>query len=140
MKIKRLSPLAVVPEYKTPGSAGMDLVAIERADVLPGRTKAISIGWAFEIPRGFEGQVRTRSSYAIAGLVVANAPGTIDSDFRGEVKVLLRNCSPTRATVRPGDRVAQLVIASVVSTTVEESDVLSPTERGCGGFGSTGPR
>ena len=140
MKIKRLSPLAIVPQYKTPGSAGMDLVSIELREILPGSTKGISIGWAFEIPNGFEGQVRTRSSYALQGLVVANSPGTIDSDYRGEVKVILRNCTQDSIRVRLGDRIAQLVITALHRATPEECDTLSVTGRGCGGFGSTGAR
>ena len=137
----RLRPDAIVPRYQTPDAAGMDLhAALDRPmQVEPGAVVAVPTGLAMAIPRGFEGQVRPRSGLARKhAITVANAPGTIDSDYRGEVMVLLINLGPQRFTIEPKDRVAQLVIAPVVQAEVEVVEQLSATERGAGGFGSTG--
>ncbi|HEX2165277.1 MAG TPA: dUTP diphosphatase, partial [Thermoanaerobaculia bacterium] len=105
----------------------------------PGGRAAVPTGLVLEIPRGFEGQVRPRSGLALAhGVTVANAPGTIDSDYRGEVAVILVNLGGEPYTVRRGDRVAQLVIARAEAVEWEEAEELAPSERGAGGFGSTG--
>jgi dUTP pyrophosphatase len=125
----------------TPGSAGMDLASAADGPVTvaPGARVGIPTGWAMELPLGFEAQVRPRSGLAWrSGLTVVNAPGTIDSDYRGEVVVLLVNLSKDPVEVQPGDRVAQMVIAPVIQATVEEVTELSDSERGAGGFGHTG--
>lgn len=130
-----------MPRYQTPDAAGMDLhAAIDQPmHVAPGAVVAVPTGLAMAIPRGFEGQVRPRSGLARKhAITVANAPGTIDSDFAGEVMVLLINLGREAYTIEPTDRIAQLVIAPVVQATLVEVDELPRTERGSGGFGSTG--
>lgn len=130
-----------LPRAASPGAAGADLrAALDRPLVLaPGERAAVPTGLVLEIPPGYEGQVRPRSGLALAhGVTVANAPGTIDSDYRGEVAVILVNLGHEPYTVRRGDRVAQLVIAPVETVEWEEADELAPSERGAGGFGSTG--
>jgi dUTP pyrophosphatase len=125
----------------TPGSAGMDMASAADGPVtvLPGERVGIPTGWAMELPLGFEAQVRPRSGLAWkTGLTVVNAPGTIDSDYRGEVVILLVNLSKEPVVVLPGDRIAQMVIAPVVQAQVQEVDELSDTARGDGGFGHTG--
>lgn len=132
-----------MPAYKTAGAAGLDLVAAlpEGSPVMlsPGERSLVPTGLAVEIPVGFEGQVRPRSGLALEhGLTVLNAPGTIDADYRGELKVLLVNLGPVPVTISRGMRVAQLVIAPVVQAVLVETEALSGTPRGSGGFGSTG--
>ncbi len=130
-----------LPSYETSGSAGMDLpAAIEEPIVLGSLERtAIPTGLQIAIPDGFEGQVRPRSGLAFRhGLTVTNAPGTIDADYRGELKVLLVNLGTEPITITRGMRIAQLVIAPVVQATVSEVTTLDDTERGTGGFGSTG--
>jgi dUTP pyrophosphatase len=140
---QRMRPDAIVPLYMTPNAAGLDLCAAIDAPVelAPGERAAIGTGLAVAIPDGFEGQVRPRSGLAREhGVTVANAPGTIDADFRGHVHVLLINLGTHAITVHPGDRVAQLVIAPVVQAELVEVDELPTSQRGAGGFGSTGRR
>ena len=130
-----------LPTYETNGSAGMDLpAAIEEPIVLEQLERAaIPTGLQIAIPDGFEGQVRPRSGLAFRhGLTVTNAPGTIDADYRGELKVLLVNLGSEPVTIERGMRIAQLVIAPVVQPVVTEVSDLDSTERGAGGFGSTG--
>lgn len=130
-----------LPGYATEGAAGADLsAAVHEPEVIePGGRKAVPTGLVLEIPPGFEAQVRPRSGLAFAsGLTVVNAPGTIDSDFRGEVKVLLVNLGTEPVAVARGDRIAQVVIAPVISARFKEAVELSLSERGGGGFGSTG--
>jgi dUTP pyrophosphatase len=130
-----------VPVYKTPGSAGLDLGAAlaEPVVIERGRLALIPTGWAMAIPPGFEGQVRPRSGLALRhGVTVLNTPGTIDSDYRGEVKVVLINLGDAPFRVSPGDRIAQLVIAPVARATLETAASLDTTLRGAGGYGSTG--
>ena len=130
-----------LPEYETDQSAGMDLRAdLEETVVLdPGGRTLIPTGLYIEIPAGYEAQVRPRSGLALKrGLTVLNAPGTIDADYRGEVGVLLANLSQEVQSVEPGERIAQLLFAPVTRGQLVEVEVLSETERGCGGFGSTG--
>jgi dUTP pyrophosphatase len=125
----------------TPGSAGMDLASAADGPVTvpAGERVGIPTGWAMELPLGYEAQVRPRSGLAWkSGLTVVNAPGTVDSDYRGEVVVLLVNLSRQPVVVQPGDRVAQMVIAPVLQAAVEEVAELSSTQRGGGGFGHTG--
>jgi len=130
-----------LPEPASPGSAGVDLrAAVEDEVVLrPGERMAVPTGLVVEIPSGFEGQVRPRSGLALRhGVTLANPPGTIDSDYRGEVKVLLMHLGEEPLTIRRGDRVAQLVLARVEWVEWVESEELGASERGVGGFGSTG--
>jgi dUTP pyrophosphatase len=132
-----------LPEPASPGSAGSDLrAAVEAECVLaPGERRAVPTGMRIEIPAGFEGQVRPRSGLALRhGVTVVNAPGTIDSDYRGEVLVLLINLGQEPFVIRRGDRIAQLVIAPVVRAEFCPVDDLDASARGEGGFGSTGSR
>lgn len=140
VKIINRSPYPL-PAYETPGSAGMDLRAhlSEPVTLQPLERKLIPTGLYIELPAGFEAQVRPRSGLAFKkGLGVVNAPGTIDSDYRGEIKVILINLSTTAQTIEPGERIAQLVIARYEQISWESVEVLSDTQRGAGGFGSTG--
>lgn len=129
------------PVSATAGSAGLDLVAAIDSPVVlrPGERRLVPTGWALEIPAGWEGQVRPRSGLALDhGVTVANSPGTIDSDYRGEVAVILINLGERAHTVERGDRIAQLVLAPVAVVEVEEVPALGATTRAAGGFGSTG--
>lgn len=141
LRWRRLRPEAALPEYKSDGAAGLDLHACLDAPVAldPGAIGLIPTGFAVAIPEGFEGQVRPRSGLACRhGVTVPNAPGTIDADYRGEVKVGLINLGTSAFVVEPGMRVAQLVVAPVARVEVVECDDLGETGRGVGGFGSTG--
>lgn len=134
-------PGAVVPEYKTAGAAGADICALVEVPVtIPaGKYAMIPTGLFFEIPEGYEVQVRPRSGLAAKdGVTVLNTPGTIDSDYRGEIKVILINLGEKDFVINSGDRIAQMVIAPVTQASFEITDSLSDTERGAGGFGSTG--
>ena len=129
------------PRYETPHSAGMDLRAHlpEGIVLAPGQRVLVPTGLRLQIPPGYEGQVRPRSGLALKrGLTVLNAPGTIDADYRGEVGVILVNLSAEPQRIEPGERIAQLVIAPVTRASWEEVDELDESERGGGGFGSTG--
>jgi dUTP pyrophosphatase len=142
IKVRRVRPSSLpLPSYLTAASAGLDLQADLPEDVPlePMERRLIPTGLAFELPVGFEGQVRPRSGLALkSGVTCLNSPGTIDADYRGEVGVILINLSKERVILKPGDRIAQLVIASVAQANLVEVDVLSSSERGHGGFGSTG--
>src|SRR5262245_29805150 len=141
VRFQKLRPAAIAPRYMSAGAAGLDLAsaADEPIEIPPGGRVAVPTGLAFGIPVGFEGQVRPRSGLAPKfGIGLPNAPGTIDSDYRGEVQVLLVNLGAEPYVVRPGERVAQLVIAPVVIAELEEAADLSETARGDGGFGHTG--
>jgi dUTP pyrophosphatase len=128
-----------LPAYATSGAAGMDVVSAEDVVIAPGARHAVATGLAMAIPEGYEIQVRPRSGLALRhGITVPNTPGTIDSDYRGELKVILINLGDEPFTVQRGDRVAQLVLAPVVQTAWDEVGELDATERGVGGFGSTG--
>lgn len=132
---------ARLPEYKTSGAAGADVCAfVDKPVVIAAGARAlIPTGLFFEIPEGYEIQVRARSGLAIKnGIAVLNSPGTVDSDYRGELCVILYNSSDTSFTVNNGDRIAQIVVAPVTRANFVASDLLSETERGSGGFGSTG--
>lgn len=139
--VKRVGAVRTeLPRYMTEGCAGMDLyAALERAISLPpGDTTLVPCGFAIAIPRGYEGQVRPRSGLALKhGLSIPNAPGTIDSDYRGEVSVILINLGRETIRIEPGSRVAQLVICPVVQAALEEVEDLEDTTRGKGGFGHT---
>lgn len=142
VRFKRLRPQAVLPRYMTAGAAGMDLSSAADGPITlepQGGRAGVPTGWAIELPHGFEAQVRPRSGLAAKhGVTLTNAPGTIDSDYRGELVVLLVNLGREAHTIAPGDRIAQLVIAPVVQASVEEVEALSDTTRGAGGFGHTG--
>ncbi|MDZ4277303.1 MAG: dUTP diphosphatase [Erythrobacter sp.] len=128
-----------LPAYATSGAAGMDVVSAEDVVITPGARHAVATGLAVAIPQGFEIQVRPRSGLALKhGITVPNTPGTIDSDYRGELKVILINLGNEPFTVQRGDRVAQLVLAPVVQAAWDEVTELDATDRGAGGFGSTG--
>ncbi len=128
-----------LPAYATSGAAGMDVVSAEDVVIAPGARHAVATGLAVAIPQGFEIQVRPRSGLALKhGITVPNTPGTIDSDYRGELKVILINLGNEPFTVQRGDRVAQLVLAPVVQAAWDEVAELDATDRGAGGFGSTG--
>jgi dUTP pyrophosphatase len=132
-----------LPAYETEGAAGLDLRAAVPADIpviiLPGSHAIVPTGLTMEIPAGFEGQVRPRSGLAARnGLTVLNTPGTIDADYRGEVKVILVNLGQTPVEISRGDRIAQLVIAPVARVAVVEAERLGESARGSDGFGSTG--
>ena len=128
-----------LPAYATDGAAGMDVCAAEDVELAPGGRHAVATGFALAIPEGYEIQVRPRSGLAFKhGISVPNAPGTIDSDYRGELKVLLINHGPESFSISRGDRVAQLVLAPVTRAAFTEVDDLDETARGAGGFGSTG--
>lgn len=132
---------AVVPEYKTAGAAGADICALVDSPVtIPaGKYAMIPTGLFFEIPEGYEVQIRPRSGLAAKnGVTVLNTPGTIDSDYRGEIKVILINLGEKDFIINSGDRIAQMIIAPVTQTSFEIADFLSDTDRGTGGFGSTG--
>lgn len=130
-----------LPEYATPGASGMDLRSVESMTIQPGSWGFVGTGLHLEIPRGYEAQVRSRSGLALKkGIMVLNTPGTIDSDYRGEVRVILMNLGREAFEVEPGDRVAQMVFCPVVRVEWEETDRLSSTEREAGGFGSTGSK
>lgn len=127
-----------LPVYATEGSAGADIISAEETKIAPGKVKAISTGIFMEIPRGYEVQVRPRSGLAFKSQVtVLNAPGTIDSDYRGELKVILINLGEEDFYIHKGDRIAQMVAAPVVQCRFDIVDELGETERGEGGFGST---
>jgi dUTP pyrophosphatase len=132
-----------LPAYETSGSAGMDIRAAvpdgQPVSIRPGKRALIPTGFVFEIPPGYEVQVRPRSGLALKnGITCLNTPGTIDSDYRGEVQVLLINHGDERFVVERGMRIAQLVVAPVVQAVIEERQLASTTDRGAGGFGSTG--
>jgi dUTP pyrophosphatase len=141
IEVKRLAnggglPL---PSYASAGAAGLDVVAAEDLVLAPGARRAVATGFALAIPAGFEVQVRPRSGLALKhGITCLNTPGTIDSDYRGEVKVILANLGSDPFEVRRGERIAQLVPAPVLRATFREVEELDSTQRGAGGFGSTG--
>ena len=132
---------ATIPLYKTAGAAGADLCAkiSQPLTIKAGKFAMVPTGLYFEIPEGYEVQVRPRSGLAAKnGVTVLNTPGTIDSDYRGEIKVILVNLSDTDFVINNGDRIAQMIVAPVTQAEFIVSDKLSETERGTGGFGSTG--
>lgn len=143
--IKRLAHGAGLdlPAYQTSGSAGMDLCAAVEADaplvLAPGGRALVPTGFALALPAGFEAQVRPRSGLALRhGVTVLNAPGTIDADYRGEVKIIMINSGSEPFSIKRGDRIAQLIVAPVTRAQLTLADDLEDTSRGAGGFGSTG--
>ena len=141
VKFQRHADDVVLPDYATPGAAGMDIAAhLDTAVTLaPFARAAIATGFSMQLPSGYEAQIRPRSGLALKhGVTVANAPGTIDSDYRGEVAVILINLSQQDFTITPGMRIAQMVIAPVKHCRFEDTLQLDMSDRGAGGFGSTG--
>ena len=139
--IKRLSKEISLPKYETAGSSGMDLAAniAGNINIDPGKTAIIPTGLALSLPKGYEVQIRPRSGLAAKKKIsVLNTPGTIDSDYRGEIKVILINQGQETFKVEKGLRIAQMVVCPVVQAQIKEVEDLSETERGKGGFGSTG--
>jgi dUTP pyrophosphatase len=143
IQIKKLSNSVSIPKYETPGSSGMDVAAhIENnITINPGEKALISTGFSIAIPRGYEVQIRPRSGLAAKkNITVLNTPGTIDADYRGEIKVILINHGKEKFVIENGERIAQMVVCPVIQANLEEVKVLSETERGSGGFGSTGTK
>jgi dUTP pyrophosphatase len=139
LRVRRLDPTVPLPSYAHPGDAGLDLTAAADVELAPGARAAVPTGLAVAIPAGWVGLVHPRSGLARRqGVTVANAPGTIDAGYRGEVQVLLVNLGPQPVSLRRGDRVAQLLLQRVGVARVVETEVLDETARGEGGFGSTG--
>ena len=139
MKIKVINKSEnKLPKYETSGSAGMDVRSNEDYTLKPERRKLIQTGLFFEIPEGYEIQVRPRSGLAyFHGITVLNSPGTIDSDYRGELGILLYNSGQSEFEIKKGDRIAQIVVSPVIQSEFEEVEDISNTDRGEGGFGST---
>jgi dUTP pyrophosphatase len=139
LRVRRLDPTVPLPSYAHPGDAGLDLTAAADVELAPGARAAVPTGLAVAIPAGWVGLVHPRSGLARRqGVTVANAPGTIDAGYRGEVQVLLVNLGQQPVSLRRGDRVAQLLLQRVGVARVVETEVLDETARGEGGFGSTG--
>ncbi len=139
--VKRLSKKIPLPKYETSGSSGMDLAANVESNVsiAPGNSEIIPTGLVLAVPKGFEMQIRPRSGLAAKkGITILNTPGTIDADYRGEIKVILINLGQEPFIVEKGARIAQMVVCPIVQVQLEEVDTLSDTKRGTGGFGSTG--
>jgi dUTP pyrophosphatase len=141
LSVQKLRPDAIVPKYMTDFAAGLDLAAALDEEILlqPGERRLVPTGLSIALPPGHEGQVRPRSGLSLKkGITCLNTPGTIDEDYRGEVKVLLVNLGQEPVAIAAGDRIAQLVVAPVARVVVEEVTSLTETSRGGGGFGSTG--
>lgn len=139
VKVKILNPDAIVPKYQTEEAAGFDLHSIEEKTIKAGERDVIKTGLAVALPKGYELQVRPRSGLALKnGITVLNTPGTVDSDYRGELMVILLNTSNEDFAVKKGDRIAQAVIKEILQADFAVVDELDSTERGTGGFGSTG--
>ena len=143
IQIKKLSNEVLTPKYETSGSSGMDIAAYIERDIIinPGEKALIPTGFSLSVPRGYEVQIRPRSGLAVKkGVTVLNTPGTIDSDYRGEIKVILINLSKDEFSVKNGERIAQIVVCPIKQVIVEEVKELTETIRGIGGFGSTGTK
>jgi|TARA_B100001093_G_scaffold55565_1_gene47107 dUTP pyrophosphatase len=143
IQIKKLSNEVLTPKYETSGSSGMDIAAYIERDIIinPGEKALIPTGFSLSVPRGYEVQIRPRSGLAVKkGVTVLNTPGTIDSDYRGEIKVILINLSKDEFSVKNGERIAQMVVCPIKQVIVEEVKELTETIRGIGGFGSTGTK
>lgn len=139
LKFKRIHPEATLPAYAHEGDAGMDVRSVEELEILPGARALVHTGLVIMLPPGWEAQVRPRSGLALKhGVTVLNTPGTIDAGYRGEVGVILANFGSEPFRVAKGDKVAQIVVAPVVRAGIVEAAEVDDTERGAGGFGSTG--
>ena len=141
IQIKKLSNSVSIPKYETPGSSGMDVAAHIEDNIIinPGEKALVSTGLSISIPVGYEVQIRPRSGLAAKkSITVLNSPGTIDADYRGEIKVILINLGKKKFVVKNGERIAQMVVCPVIQASLDEVKELSDTARGSGGFGSTG--
>ena len=141
IQIKKLSNSVSIPKYETPGSSGMDVAAHIEDNIIidPGEKALVSTGLSISIPAGYEVQIRPRSGLAAKkSITVLNSPGTIDADYRGEIKVILINLGKKKFVVKNGERIAQMVVCPVIQASLDEVKELSDTARGSGGFGSTG--
>ena len=139
LSFKRINPDAVLPSYAHPGDAGMDLRSVDDAVIPAGGRALVHTGLVVNLPPGYEAQVRPRSGLALkSGVTVLNTPGTIDAGYRGEIGVILANFCEEPFSVHKGDRIAQMVIAPVTFAEIVETDSIDETDRGAGGFGSTG--
>jgi len=143
IQIKKLSKDVLTPKYETSGSSGMDIAAYIEGDIIinPGDKALIPSGFSLSIPKGYEVQIRPRSGLAAKkSITVLNTPGTIDADYRGELKIILINHSKEKFSVKKGERIAQMVVCPVVRVQLEEVQELPITNRGASGFGSTGAK
>ena len=139
LKVKRLNPAAILPSYARAGDAGLDLFAVKALSIAPGASALVPTGIAIELPPGTEGEVRPRSGLALKhAITVLNTPGTVDEGYRGEVGVILINHGQTMFAVEAGMKIAQLVVTPRIQVEVAEVAALQDSERGAGGFGSTG--
>jgi len=140
INIKKLHSDAIIPKYQSPHASGADIYALLEKDIsiTHGGIAIIPTGLSFEIPTGYEVQIRARSGLASKGLIIPNAPGTIDADYRGEIKIILLNMSGQEFIISPEMRIAQMIIAPTIQADFILIDSLSQTKRGDGGFGSTG--
>jgi dUTP pyrophosphatase len=139
MKIKKIHPDAIIPKYAHEGDAGMDLFSVEEVIIKPRYRLAVRTGLEFEIPEGYEAQIRPRSGMALKnGITVLNTPGTVDSGYRGEIKIILVNLSSKDYFIQKGDKIAQAIINKFEKVKIEEAGELSDSTRGKAGFGSTG--
>ena len=143
IQIKKLSNSVIIPKYETSGSSGMDIAAHVENNIIinPGEKALVSTGFSIAIPTGYEVQIRPRSGLAVKkNITVLNTPGTIDADYRGEIKVILINLGKEKFIIENGDRIAQMIVCPVVQADLKEVKELSDTARGSGGFGSTGTK
>ena len=143
IQIKKLSDSVLIPKYETTGSSGMDIAAHIPNNIIidPGEKALISTGLSIAIPKGYEVQISPRSGLAAKkNITVLNTPGTIDADYRGEIKVILINLGKEKFIIKNGERIAQMVVCPVVQAYLEEVNELTNTDRGSGGFGSTGTK
>ena len=143
IQIKKLSKSVSIPKYETLGSSGMDIAAYIEKEIIinPGEKALVSTGFSIAIPRGYEVQIRPRSGLAAKkNITVLNTPGTIDADYRGEIKVILINLGKEKFIIESGERIAQMVVCPVIQADLEEVKELSDTHLGLGGFGSTGTK
>lgn len=141
IKIKKVNPEAILPHYVHKGDAGMDVYSVEDCLIKPGERKLIPTGLSFEIPEGYEIQVRPKSGLALNfGITLVNTPGTLDSGYRGELKAILINHGDKEYSVKKGEKVAQIVLCRYDVAEIEEVLELGESSRGAGGFGSTGLR
>lgn len=138
LKLERIHPAAKIPTRAHPEDSGLDIFNLESGHLFPGETKKFRTGWKMSVPAGFEIQIRGRSGLALEGIVVSQGIGTVDSNFRGEVCVILRNCSEKGKSIPANMKIAQMVIQKVELWTPEVVQTLDITDRGEGGFGSTG--
>jgi dUTP pyrophosphatase len=139
LRFRRIHPDAVLPAYAHPSDAGMDVRSVDDLVIAPGRRALVHTGLVMALPPMYEAQVRPRSGLALKnGITVLNTPGTVDSGYRGEVGVILANFGEEDFVVRKGDKIAQIVIAPVTQPVIEETETVDETDRGAGGFGSTG--